>query len=192
MRRATFVNGLFALAVLPWCGCKHVCDDTPSDAVDFFEPIEGAHPVEIGWAGLVESGVLDESQALTTGTVEVVLDRATAGADDANSSIGCDQRYTIDATLLITSADGLLDESIPIAFAGDPATGGTIGFADLSNYSFSGALDLGPQPPGGRRMLHISFTGDSLQTAFLIADDGLNPDGEDSVGGLVAIFNRPN
>ncbi|HVH99415.1 MAG TPA: hypothetical protein VM869_11905, partial [Enhygromyxa sp.] len=113
MLRAT-CRSMLALALLSWCGCKHTCDDTPSDVVEFFEPIEQTQTRSLAWVGLVETGELDESQAWTSVTVEVLLANDSATAADANPAIGCDAHFTIDATMLITSDDGLLDESIPI------------------------------------------------------------------------------
>jgi hypothetical protein len=191
MLRATVNRALLALALLPWCGCKHTCDDTPSDVVDFFAQIERTHAAEIGWVGLVETGELDESQAWTSATIEVVLEKDSATAEDANDSIGCDPRYTIDATLLITSEDGLLDEAIQLELVASPANGGITGFADLANHDFAGELELGPEWTGGQLQLHVAFAGDSLLFGWLFSKSGVDFEAEELVGGGSVAFIEP-
>ena len=192
MPRATVNRALLVLALLSWSGCKPACDDTPSEVVDFYASIEGPHAAMVGWVGLVETGELDESQAWTSATIEVVLARDSAMADDTNSSIDCDARFTIDGTLLITSDDGLLDESIPVAFEADPVLGSISGFADLTNHGFSGALELGPEWTGGQLRLQIFFENDSLHFAWLHSQSGFGPEAEEFVGGgLLAIIEPP-
>lgn len=163
-------------------------------AADVFGAIEPTQTGTVLWLDLLQSGELDQSEAETEATLEITVagDSATAGDLDPDRG-ACRMRMTTDATLTIFTADGLLDESIPIEIEVD-RNGRTVnGLADLTDHGFVGALDLGPKWGGSILTLTVTYTDGSLDVGAILGRRRVDPDLGEIVGdnGVFALI-RPD
>jgi hypothetical protein len=121
-------------------------------AADVFGHTETVSSGTVMWIGLASEGAIEPDMVETDMTLEVTLDRdSAAGVGDKLGT--CDGRFEIDGTLTIVTADGALDESIPIVLVGSGGLNSVSARVDLTGYDFAGTLELGPAWAGSEMQL---------------------------------------
>lgn len=143
--------------------------ETPEEV---FGPMETPMTGTLGWVGPFNEGELDAEMAQTAVTLQLTLDKSSAAGLPNRPTGPCDGELTIDATITITTADGELDESIPIVLSTLPGAKHVTASVDLTGYDFAGTHEPEPGWATQEMLLWLSWErGETRLTGAIQASD---------------------
>jgi hypothetical protein len=112
-------------------------------------------------------------------SLELTLDTSSATGVRNNLVGACDGRFEIDATLAIVTADGALDESMPLVLTTWSGSSRVSAIVDLSDYDFAGTFELAPGWTQHEMRLVLSWDRDMQVLGMLTLGDDDLPQGQE-------------
>lgn len=148
--------------------------DTPAEVFGHMEdPVSGT----LSWVGPLNEGELEPDLAQTSATFEITLDTNSVAGIQNNPVGACDGRLEIDATLSIVTADGALDESIPLVLMTGPGSNRVSAIVDLTDYDFAGTLELTPSWTKHEMLLYLFWDLNMEMTGMMTTGNALEGQG---------------
>jgi hypothetical protein len=190
----------FVLLSAEGCGDECLQDPSPyafdepgpwgATPAQVFGDVEGPASGTLTWIGPSLEEDLDPALAKTEVSLELTFD--TNSVAGIRNGLTCDGELEMDATMTIATADGSLDESIPLVLMAQPGSKHLTAIVDLTSYDFAGTLELTPGWTKHEMLLSLSWDGDGRLMGAMQTGDALDtqalqdPDTKSGVYALIS------